>query len=570
MERYSYFARSSCPRYAIGSPVILMDSALVIDNENSKAFVQLNFKNISEKRIESLKVSLTAFDGFGSPVENGLEFTYSNIAAARDAEFGQNSAIFLSGIAARSFSVSVKEVVFADGSRTANEICFWRNVPAQIPLDQAIGKNFADQYRRELNMNSTSMPMSEGDLWFCQCGAINKNTEGVCHNCHIDMGTVFCTLNSELLQQHMDEYAKNNVLPVGHVSTEGKNRPVIPPQLRNNAKDKKVAIIAAVAAVVVLLLIITGVGKNGYAVKVNGNTIAYYQDAETFEKAIELAEKEIREADIEFDFSDFKTKKADIGKKKISDVYALRDEILANFAGVYSAHGLYIDGNFVGSTDEKDDWEAILEDYKESFRHETDPDSELFFEEDVTFTEGYYETSSRMPTSDFEKLLDEGKSGKKYHFAEEGETLSEIATMYGISHNEIIGMNPSLGETVGAGKKVVVRENMPYLTVLSDNEVSYQNALEYFRNDEYAKSISEFKRIEGYKDSEEKITEVENEQKYQEAVSYMDSGKYQKAIKIFKEIKGYKDSSDLLKKCQSKSGSVGGVTGYFNNPTYRG
>ena len=80
----------------------------------------------------------------------------------------------------------------------------------------------------------------------------------------------------------------------------------------------------------------------------------------------------------------------------------------------------------------------------------------------------------------------------------------------------------------------------------------YRNAVELMEEGKYHEAIAEFKALEGYKDSVEKIAECEaalNETVYVKAVESMNAGLYDEAIEVFETLHGYKDSKDLIEKC---------------------
>lgn len=75
--------------------------------------------------------------------------------------------------------------------------------------------------------------------------------------------------------------------------------------------------------------------------------------------------------------------------------------------------------------------------------------------------------------------------------------------------------------------------------------VNYSNAIKYSETGEFDKAISIFEELEGYKDSEDRITEI----KYLKAKSLMDSEDYQAAYELFIELNEYKDCEKLKTDC---------------------
>lgn len=75
-------------------------------------------------------------------------------------------------------------------------------------------------------------------------------------------------------------------------------------------------------------------------------------------------------------------------------------------------------------------------------------------------------------------------------------------------------------------------------TAIMDSK--YNDALALMETGKYIDARFAFEKLNGYKDSTDKITEC----KYNEALALMDGGKYTEAITAFKALNGYKDSED--------------------------
>ena len=81
-------------------------------------------------------------------------------------------------------------------------------------------------------------------------------------------------------------------------------------------------------------------------------------------------------------------------------------------------------------------------------------------------------------------------------------------------------------------------------------EHKYNYAQELFENKEYQSSISVFRQIADYKNSNEMI----NECKYQIAIGYDEKENYADALKVLEEISNYKDSAEKIDKIHYKWG----------------
>ena len=93
-----------------------------------------------------------------------------------------------------------------------------------------------------------------------------------------------------------------------------------------------------------------------------------------------------------------------------------------------------------------------------------------------------------------------------------------------------------------------------YLTVISPNR-SYNEALRLMEKQEYSAAIEAFEKLNGYKDSKEKIAECEKaavEADYNKALRLMEEKKYDEAIAAFKALGDYKDSAEKIKQCETE------------------
>ena len=105
-ERYERKYTLAHRLYADGAPVIITAGALLDDTLSRRRLVQLKFLSVAEKKIASVRVSVTPLGAAGEEHGAPVEYLYDNVNAARDTEFGQKSAIVLPESDTASFTVS--------------------------------------------------------------------------------------------------------------------------------------------------------------------------------------------------------------------------------------------------------------------------------------------------------------------------------------------------------------------------------------------------------------------------------------------------------------------------------
>lgn len=87
----------------------------------------------------------------------------------------------------------------------------------------------------------------------------------------------------------------------------------------------------------------------------------------------------------------------------------------------------------------------------------------------------------------------------------------------------------------------------------SNNEIKsckYEMALDFYENDNYDYAIQLFSQIKNYKDSKKYINKATSISNYNEAKKQMRNKNYKKAIKLFEKNKEYKDSEELIQECK--------------------
>lgn len=99
-----------------GCPVLISAGALLKDNNTGKLLVQLKLRNISEQVVKSVKIKINAYDTAGCELKGVEAFSYLDLAAGRDKEFGNRTPIILSDKTTRSFSAEILSVAFMDGT----------------------------------------------------------------------------------------------------------------------------------------------------------------------------------------------------------------------------------------------------------------------------------------------------------------------------------------------------------------------------------------------------------------------------------------------------------------------
>ena len=227
----------------------------------------------------------------------------------------------------------------------------------------------------------------------------------------------------------------------------------------------------------------------GLSLKSNGKNLAYITSESVYNEAEQIIRN--RSFSETTDIGNFAPQFSivPVSSLKLTDAEELANIILKNSGqSVYEGYGLYIDGEFVGSTDESDSLLTILDEYREQYRQEGDTESKLQFKQNIALVDGVYPTSSIMANSEFKLLLNSEIEGEKYHTVSAGESPSLIADMYDLYVSELKAMNPVLQENpnIYVGQELVVSKSVSYLNVTSTRREVYTEETPYPTNKTYS------------------------------------------------------------------------------------
>ena len=175
-ERYTKLFSLPKNLYAEGSPVIIEAGVLTLDNNTNRVFVQLKFRNISDKEIKALSVTLKAYYVTGKKASEPVKYQYLDFCSSIDEEFGAKTPIFLHDNTVRSFSVRIDEVVYYDNTVGEVNLDYSESVPEQHLLCKTDGwnKDTASEFKKLTDDKCVYAICEYKDLWLCSCGCANS------------------------------------------------------------------------------------------------------------------------------------------------------------------------------------------------------------------------------------------------------------------------------------------------------------------------------------------------------------------------------------------------------------
>lgn len=187
-ERFEILAKFKNNLYAQGSPVVISAGALLKDKKTDSVITQLKFQSVSNKKIIALKITLSAFDVSGNPVEKVNEYQYLDLSIYNGSFFGFDKAIVMPDKVTRSVKIEKITVVFDSG---ICELLGEKFSPfeTQEKLATILSPDLIKQYQIDAGTQGEYIPQSVGELWLCACQT--PNTTSNCALCGANKISVF-------------------------------------------------------------------------------------------------------------------------------------------------------------------------------------------------------------------------------------------------------------------------------------------------------------------------------------------------------------------------------------------
>lgn len=207
-ERYSKIFTLKENLYADNVPVLISAGALTKDNQTGKIYAQLRLQNTdtSFRNLIALKVAFTSYDPAGNILDTAKEYQYLDLNIPRGLEFGGNKAVLMDNPATRSFEVTVLEAVFSEGTPWTGINQEWVSLGKQKTLEETLGKELAEQYRRDTFADAKYELFAGNGVWMCACGTLNAAGDSSCCHCHNNKSVLVKALDHSSLAKHLNDH----------------------------------------------------------------------------------------------------------------------------------------------------------------------------------------------------------------------------------------------------------------------------------------------------------------------------------------------------------------------------
>lgn len=236
-------------------------------------------------------------------------------------------------------------------------------------------------------------------------------------------------------------------------------------------------VVMPVISLLILINVISFLSDVNFALEVNynGEVIGYVRNESVYKQARELAldrldisvvtaSDDIKKEDVIGD-AEYKIKPVKLSR--INDASTICDKLIEKSdSNITNACGIYIDNAFVcavkNETDALSVFDSILAEYETN-----DPNAVVSFVEDIEYVQGLYPDEENIvrDAAYLSEKLRSKKSEARYYTVQAGDTVSQIASKFGISAQEIFNLNPSLCENIYVGQQILLSGEVGFVRV---------------------------------------------------------------------------------------------------------
>ena len=157
--------------------------ALIKNSVSGEVFARCQMRNVTGKTISCVMVDILCQDAWGQEVTAVRDHSYLGMQVVSGGVFGQNNPIKMADNNTRKITVTVRKILFADGT-TEEYTDSPKPFPAAVTLGEHLG-NFAlvGEYVRETNAGAKFVPVQENGFVRCACGHIYSEDKQTCPAC---------------------------------------------------------------------------------------------------------------------------------------------------------------------------------------------------------------------------------------------------------------------------------------------------------------------------------------------------------------------------------------------------
>ncbi len=238
-----------------------------------------------------------------------------------------------------------------------------------------------------------------------------------------------------------------------------------------------------------------------FALEINldGKTVGYVADENVFADACALMNLRVVDDGTDgFSIDTPKYTMAMVSSDQLLDAAALCDELItASCDEISEACGIYVDGELIAVTEQKDSLQTVLDNILTAYLAEPQVVDAAFVNE-IVYKEGLYPVGNIVSAEAAENLLTATHAEVNgYTMAAGGAQKEEIAVYDGgnAEAEEVEGQNPSLSQEITAGPALKLEEDTPILNVRLVRTEEYEETIAF-----ESEEVEDSSKLEGYRE----------------------------------------------------------------------
>ena len=252
-ERYKKIQDIELKEQIIGCPVEIEKGAVLFDSKEQQCLLQLKFKNLSQRVINSVSVEVMCYDSSGRELNSEpIQYIYADLNAARKTCFGGGVAIMLKAASVENVEIKIVKVLKENHAVWQYDAVLERKTKTQ----EIIPRILFEELKRE-DPDSTYVkkyiPIDMGgDEWYCSCGRVNNFN--ACVRCGAEKQWIFEHANINKLKENL----KNYISAQSKISSMLKEKEAELEQAKKS--DKRNLFICGIIMAVLTLILVAVVG----------------------------------------------------------------------------------------------------------------------------------------------------------------------------------------------------------------------------------------------------------------------------------------------------------------------
>jgi len=246
--------------FDINCPVEVENVVISVVANMSFPYCTVEFFNLSNREVSSLKFNIVCYDSFGSPVgevpNNQIEAILQDESAVPETYFGSDKNIPLPNHpSTRKVDIVITKILFSDGS-------VWEKADDKlylIKIDRITDPQELSYLQDIAGKDAICYSYKVDNTWMCVCGRLNRDTDETCRRCNRGRDSILeCCSSSEIIEKEI-------LLRKEQFELDEKKRKEEENLYKQERIDKRKKIMKKAIPITLVIAIISFIGVTGTA-----------------------------------------------------------------------------------------------------------------------------------------------------------------------------------------------------------------------------------------------------------------------------------------------------------------